>query len=70
MARYARIKMRPNYPKTIREMIPGNEYQYPMSGRNTESFRIAIVRETAKGKGRWEQVNDYDTKTITIKRIA
>lgn len=69
MAKHDRLKMRPDYQRTIREMEPGREYRFRMDGRNAESFRVAIFRETVKGTGQWAQTNDYSGRTVIVERV-
>lgn len=69
MARFDRVKTRPDYQRTVREMEPGVRYTFRMDGRNIESFRMAILRETLKGSGRWMQNNDYSGRKVIIERV-
>lgn len=69
MARYDRVKTRPDYQRTIREMNPGDRCTFRMDGRNVESFRMAILRETVKGTGQWMQRNDYVGCSVIVERV-
>lgn len=70
MDKYAKMKMREDFRRTLLGMEPGTVYQYRMTGRNVESFRMAIYREHARRSGKWEQNNDYTTNTIIVKRLS
>lgn len=70
MNKYAKMKMREDFRQTLLDMEPGALYSYRMTGRNVESFRVAIYREHARRSGRWEQTNDYTTNTIIVKRLS